>query len=222
VSRRSGDSLQTPAPRTASRWWRRIFLPAVPDVLALLIAQGESSVTGMVAFAAWSDGGGPEAAAALRCARNEAYGARRELLGALQVALSTPVDQENLYTLSERIDRILELARHAVREAEVLGWTPDIHAGTMGDRLAEGTRALLAGFELLVKDPEEAGRQADAASDAVRHVERDYREAMAELLAVDDLRTVLAGQDLYRRYLVVAEAIVQVADRLWYVVLRGA
>jgi hypothetical protein len=62
----------------------------------------------------------------------------------------------------------------------------------------------------------------DAASHAVHHVERDYREAMAELLQVDDLRTVLAGQDLYRRYLVVAEAVVEVADRLWYVVLRGA
>ena len=218
----AGDSRPAPAPRTASRWWRRMFLPAVPDVLALLLAQGESSVTGMVAFAAWSHGGGPEAAAALRSARNEAYSARRELLAALQAALSTPVDQENLYTLSERIDRILEVARHAVREAEVLGWTPDTHAGSMGDRLAEGTRALLAGFDLLVKDPEEAGRQADAASHAVHHVERDYREAMAELLAVDDLRTVFAGQDLYRRYLVVAEAIVQVADRLWYVVLRGA
>jgi uncharacterized protein len=211
-----------PVPRTARHWWRRIFLPAVPDVLALLLAQGESSVTGMAAFAAWSHGGGPEAAAAVRSARNEAYGARRELLAALQAALSTPVDQENLYTLSERVDRILEVARHAVREAEVLGWTPDAHAGSMGDRLAEGTRELVAGFGLLVKDPEEAGRQADAASHAVHHVERDYREAMAELLQVDDLRTVLAGQDLYRRYLVVAEAVVQVADRLWYVVLRGA
>ena len=165
-----------------------------------------------------------EAAAAVRSARNEAYSARRELLAALQVALSTPVDQENLaYTLSERVDRLLEVARHAGREAEVLGWTPDIHAGTMGDRLAEGTRALLAGFDLLVKDPEEAGRRADAASDAVHHVERDYREAMAQLLAGwTTSRTVLAGQDLYRRYLVVAEAIVAVADRLWYVVLRGA
>jgi hypothetical protein len=33
---------------------------------------------------------------------------------------------------------------------------------------------------------------------------------------------VLAGQALYRRYLDVAEAIVAVADRLWFVVLRGA
>jgi uncharacterized protein Yka (UPF0111/DUF47 family) len=199
-----------------------MFLPAVPDVLTLLLAQGELCVTGMDAFAAWSHDGGAETAGAVRSARDEVYDARRELLAALQVALSTPVDQEDLYTLSERLDRILEVAMHAVREAEVLGWTPDAHAGTMGDRLAEGTRALHAGFGLLVKDLEEAGRQADAASHAVHHVERDYREAMAQLLQVDDLRVVLAGQDLYRRYLVVADAIVRVADRLWYVVLRGA
>jgi uncharacterized protein len=217
-----GDSRGASAPRTAKRRWRRMFLPAVPDVLGLLVAQGDLSVTGIAAFAAWSHGGDPQAAASVRSARNEAYSARRELLAALQVALSTPVDQENLYTLSERVDRILEVARHAVREAEVLGWTPDVHSGTMGDRLAEGTRELVAGFELLVKDPEEAGRRADAASHAVHHVERDYREAMADLLQVDDLRTVFAGQDLYRRYLVVAEAVVEVADRLWYVVLRGA
>jgi hypothetical protein len=45
---------------------------------------------------------------------------------------------------------------------------------------------------------------------------------MAELLDVEDLRAVLAAQDLYRRYIRVAEAIVAVADRLWYIVLRGA
>lgn len=191
-------------------------------MLGLLLAQGRLSATGLEAFDAWSHGGGEQAVAAVRSAQHEAYSARRELLAALQAALSTPVDQEDLYGLSERVDRVLKHARDAVREAEVLGWAPDQHAASMGERLAEGMRALLAGLELLVEDPEQAGLRADAASDAVRHVERDYREAMAELVKVDDLRAVLAAQDLYRRYLVVAEAVVGVADRLWYVVLRGA
>jgi uncharacterized protein Yka (UPF0111/DUF47 family) len=199
-----------------------MFLPAVPDVLALLVAQVQLSVAGLTAFDAWSHGGGAEAAAAVRSARRDAFAARRELQAALQAALSTPVDQEDLYVLSERADRLLEVARNAVREAEVLGWAPDAHAATMGARLADGARALLAGFELLLKDPEEAGRRADAASDAVHRVEHDYREAMAELVRLDDLRVVFAGQDLYRRYLALAEAIVAVADRLWFVVLRGA
>jgi uncharacterized protein Yka (UPF0111/DUF47 family) len=207
---------------TRRKWWRRVLLPAAPDVLALLVSQGEITAAGLDAFAAWSRGEGHKAAKALQAARDEGYAARRELLQALQVALSTPVDQEDLFTLSERVDRVLNAARNAVREAEVLGWKPDEHAGLMGAKLADGTRAIADGFKLLHKDPEAAGQQSDAASDAVHRVEHDYRQAMAELLKVEDLRAVLAGQDVYRGYLHVADAIVQVADRLWYIVLRGA
>jgi uncharacterized protein Yka (UPF0111/DUF47 family) len=206
---------------TGHRWWRRL-LPAAPDVLALLVAQGELTVMGLTAFDAWAHGGGAPAAAAVRSAQHQAYDARRKLLAALQAALSTPVDQEDLYVLSERIDRVLTEARNTVREAHVLGWSPDGHAEVMADRLTAGTRALVEGFTLLRNDSGEAGRRADAASDAVRHVERDYRDAMVRLLVVKDLRTVLAAQDIYRRHLAVAEAIVAVADRLWFVVLRGA
>jgi acid phosphatase class B len=52
--------------------------------------------------------------------------------------------------------------------------------------------------------------------------DRHAREAMAKLLEVDDVRAVLAGQVLYPRYFDVADAIVAVAERLWFVVLRGA
>jgi uncharacterized protein Yka (UPF0111/DUF47 family) len=222
VSERSGASGGDSAPEPAGRAWWRVLIPAAPDVVALLVAQGELTVAGMDAFSQWSSSAGHDLAVAVRSAQHEAYHARRELLAALQVALSTPVDQEDLYQLSERVDRILTEARNALREAEVLGCAPDADTGRMAERLAAGTRALVTGFALLRKDPEEAGRRADAASDAVHHVERDYREAMAKLLQDDDLRAVLARQVLYRHYLAVASAIVAVADKLWFVVLRGA
>jgi uncharacterized protein len=210
-------------PDTRKRhWWRALLAARVPEVLALLAAQGKSSVSGIEAFEDWSRSAGGDGAERVRAARKEGFETRRKLLAALQAALSTPIDQEDLYVLSERVDHVLNAARHAVGEAEVLGWEPDAHAAQMSSRLADGTRALLAGFELLHEDPERAGLQADAASEAVRHIERDYRGAMAELLEEDDLRVVLAAQDLYRRYIVIAEAIVGVADRLWYVVLQGA
>jgi uncharacterized protein Yka (UPF0111/DUF47 family) len=217
------DSPRPVARRLTKRtWWRHLLLPAAPDVLALLVAQGELTAAGLDAFAAWSNGEGHKAAKAVRDAREEGYAARRELLQALQVALSTPVDQEDLFTLSERVDRVLDEVRNALREAEVLDWKPDDHAGFMAAQLAEGMHAIAKGLELLYKDPEAAGRQSDAASDAVHHVERDYRQAMAELIKLADLEVVLVGHDLYQRYLRVAEAIVHVADRLWYSVLRGA
>jgi uncharacterized protein Yka (UPF0111/DUF47 family) len=213
-----GGSADVPSGRP---WWR-VLVPAAPDVVGLLVAQGELTVAGMDAFSEWSHAGGQDMARAVRSAQHGAYHARRQLLAALQAALSTPVDQEDLYVLSERIDRVLTEARDALREADVLGRAPDAHTGKMAERLTEATRALVAGFGLLRKDPEEAGRRADAASAAVHHVERDYRVAMAEVLQADDVRVVLAGQVLYRHYLRVAQAIVAVADRLWFVVLRGA
>jgi uncharacterized protein Yka (UPF0111/DUF47 family) len=222
MTERPSDPAHPSKPQPASHRWWRVLLSSAPDVLALLVAQGELTVVGIEAFNAWSGGQGQEAAAAVRSADHQAYRARRELLAALQAALSTPVDQEDVYALSERIDRTLTEARNTVREAEVLGWTPDAHAAVMGDRLAEGARALVTGFGLLRKDPAEAGRQADAASDAVRHVEHDYRAAMAEVIKLADLRAAFAAQGIYRRYLAVAEAIIAVADRLWFVVLRGA
>jgi len=150
VSGGAGDPGEIRARAAAKRrWWRRLLLPAAPDVLALLLAQGEVTAAGVDAFAAWSRGGGKDAAKALHAARDRAYVARRELLEALQVALSSPVDQEDLYTLSERVDRVLGEARNALREAEVLGWKPDAHAGLMGAQLAEGTRAIVDGFRLL-------------------------------------------------------------------------
>lgn len=159
----------------------------------------------------------------MRASQEQAYAARRHLLTSLQAVLSSPIDQEDLYVLSERVDRVLTQARHVLREAEVLAWSPNASSAAMGSKLATGTGALAEGFRLLVQDPTEAGNKADAATDAVHHVERDYRQAMADLLdQPGDLRTTLAAQDIYRRYLQVAEAIVAVADRLWYAVLRGA
>jgi uncharacterized protein Yka (UPF0111/DUF47 family) len=210
-----------PEPRRRGGW-RKFLLPHAPDVLGLLVVQGEVSVRGLDAFERWSHGGGEEQATLVRDARKEGHQTRRELLAALQNALSTPVDQEDLYVISERLDHVLDAARHAVREAEILKWDPDEHAAKMASRLALGTRELLAAFELLHKDGGDAGAKADAASEAVRHVERDYRDAMATILEEDDLRVVLAAQDLYRRHLVVADAIVGVADRLWYIVLQEA
>jgi uncharacterized protein Yka (UPF0111/DUF47 family) len=204
-----------------SRW--RLFLPKLPDVVALLAIQGDHSVAGMDAFARWSQSGEIGEADAMRASQQEAYDARRQLLTSLQAVMSSPIDQEDLYVLSERVDRVLTQARHVLREAEVLRWSPNASTAAMGAKLASGTRALAGGCRLLVKNPKEAGSQADEAANAVHHVERDYRLAMADLLdRQDDLRTVLAAQDIYRRYLQVAEATVAVADRLWYAVLRGA
>ncbi len=204
------------------RWWHTLLPGPGADVLSLLVAQGKLTQEGLAHFAQWSASGSPTDSAEVRRCRVQAYQARRDLLAALQTALSTPLDQEDLYILSERLDRVITEAKDAVREAEVLGWVPDSHAKAMGQHLAEGTAALVTAFGMLAHDLNGAGLQADASTASVREVEHRYREAMTGLLDASEVRTVIAAQDLYRRYARVADHVVAVADRLWYAVLRGA
>ena len=101
------------------------FLPENPDVLGLLNRQATVTLGGMEAFAIWSRGGADDAAQAVRDAERTADDVRRELLRALSKALTTPVDQEDLYWLSERLDTVINGAKNIVRESEVLGVKPD-------------------------------------------------------------------------------------------------
>jgi len=65
---------------------------------------------------------------------------------------------------------------------------------------------------------------ADAAADAAikgdRRLERVCRAAMAELVAVDDMRDVMARRELYRRGSRIGEAVVDVAERIQYAIVK--
>lgn len=100
------------------------FLPETPDVLATLGAQADVTVRGLTAFGAWA-GGARDQQAVVRESEHEADRLRRTLQSQLRRAFSTPMDQEDLYSLSELLDAALNSAKNIVREAEVLAIDPD-------------------------------------------------------------------------------------------------
>ena len=208
----------------SSRFYRGGLLDALAaqSASAIVILGAVSigaPVTGMDAFNAWSHPSAQDMADASRAAQHHAYHARRELLAALQAALSTPIDQEDVYTPSERIDRILTEARDTLREAEVLGRASDAHTGVWLNRLAAGTRArggLSRATHGSRRSGQAGGRGQRCAPRGTRLPRGDGGTAPGRRPAA-----VFAGQVVYRRYLGVAEAITAVADKLWFVVLRG-
>ncbi len=66
--------------------------------------------------------------------------------GATTPAFSTPVDQEDLYSLSELLDGVLNAAKNIVRETDVLAIDPDERAGELAAELVEGMSHIVAGF----------------------------------------------------------------------------
>lgn len=200
---------------------KRWFLPHTPDLLGLLHTQAEVTLRGLDAFVAWS-GGDVDSEHVVRAAEHEADDARRALLTELRAAFSTPIDAEDIYELSERLDAIMNGAKNAVRESEVMRMAPDAPLAKMAAQVRDGVRHLDAAFLLLVSDPDRATAEADAATHCERKLERIYRVAASELLGSADVAEVMGRRELYRRYVRIGETVVEVAERVWYAVVKKA
>jgi uncharacterized protein Yka (UPF0111/DUF47 family) len=198
---------------------RRWFLPENGDVLGLLADQTTVTLRGLDAFVEWS--AGDEAAErAVRDAEHEADRARRHLMTEVLAAFSPPLEPEDIYELSERLDAILNGAKNTVREAAIMDMPPDPPCAEMAVSLRDGVNHIASAFGALVSDSTLATAEADAAIKCVRRIEHAYQRAMSKLLAVEDAREVTGRRELYRRYARLGEALESVAERVWYSVVK--
>jgi uncharacterized protein Yka (UPF0111/DUF47 family) len=200
---------------------RRWFLPESPDVIGLLVRQGEVTVEGMDAFRAWSEGDRTQGKA-VRSIEHRADVANREVLTAIRSAFVTPINPEDVYEISERLDIVLNSAKNLVRESELLDMHPDGAMAEMAGLAALGVRDLVSALPHLSSEPDRATDCADAAVRHQRALEHVYRRAMSALLHVDDLHEVTGRRELYRRCARMGEATEGVAHRIWYAVVKQA
>lgn len=198
---------------------RRWFLPATPDVLGMLQAQAAITVDGMGELCAWATGD-TTAAKRLRQCEHHADARKRDLREGLTLAFTTPLEPEDIFELSRGLDAVLNAAKDAVREAEVMSTAPDEAMAEMASRLAEGCRHLADAFAALTGDHRAATLAADAAVHSQRSLERVYRAAMSALIDAGDLHEVAARRELYRRLSRTSDGLVDVAERVWYSVLK--
>lgn len=204
---------------------RSWFLPETPDVLGMLGEQAKVTIEGVEALVSWAKGA-PGGAEAVRDREHRADDRKRDLRRALTQAYTTPIDAEDIYTMSVRLDAVMNGAKDAVRESEVMAIGPDEHVLAMCSLLSEGVRHLADAFAGLQGDGN-AGQEREAATDAAdaavksqRQLERVYRGAMSSLIDLDDLREVMGRREQYRRFSRVSEDLVEVAERVWYAIFK--
>jgi uncharacterized protein Yka (UPF0111/DUF47 family) len=198
----------------------RWFLPETPDVLAMLREQMTITLAGMDALVAWANG---DAGAVdhLRESEHLADDQKRELREALGVAFTTPLEPEDIFELSRGLDRVLNGAKNAVREAEVMQTAPDAAMAEMAAELSDGARQLAEALGALGRGG--AALATDAATRAAKsqsRLEHVYRRAMSALIAGDDPRQIAAKRELYRRFARMSDDLREVAERVWYSILK--
>jgi uncharacterized protein Yka (UPF0111/DUF47 family) len=214
--------------RPAVHW----FLPDEPDVLGGLREQMTITLSGMDAFAVWASGD-TDAAADVRETEHQADDAKRAVRIALRDAFITPISPEDIFILSQLLDKVLNGCKDVVREAEVIDMLPDAPMAEMAQHLLAGTRHLSRAFDAISvhggkDDHRTATAAADAATKSARRMEKVYRLAMSSLLALDaggsveqeHVREIFGRRELYRRLSRMADTLADVADRVWYAAVK--
>jgi uncharacterized protein Yka (UPF0111/DUF47 family) len=197
------------------------FLPESPDVVEMLSRQLDVTREGVDALVKWARGDESQASV-IRSLEHEGDEHKRELERALTTAFTTPIEPQDLYTLSRDIDWILNQSKDLIRESEVMACPPDEPIALMCEALAEAVRLLCQAVELAGVKDGGATERANEALHAERRIEKVYRDAMASLIDVADLREVTARRELYRRLSRIGEKVVDAAERVWYIVVSEA
>ncbi len=195
------------------------FLPETPDVVGLLRRQLAVTIDGLEAMCRWS-AGDPAGADELEAAEHRGDTAKRELMEALSAAFVTPLEPEDVFSLSRGIDWILDHARDLVKEAQVLHAKPDAGLAEMAQELRDAVRHIDRAMASITDDEDAATKAAYEAIAAERRLERSYYQGMAALLEVEDMRQRISRRELYRRCSQIGETVVEVSERIVYAVVK--
>lgn len=201
-------------------WLKRMFEPPV-DFYDMLNQQAAKTLEGMEALDKWINDGAYQRGQVVRDLERDADELKLDLERKLVESFVTPIDREDLYDLSARLDEVINCAKSTVREIEALEVSADDrYLREMSQILVEGTRCLTLSFAALKGDAAEASQQAFLARKSENRFTKVYRQAMRNLFKLDDCKQILRVREVYRSLLEAAERIDVVGEKLSLVIVK--
>jgi len=176
--------------------------PRQSNFFTLLLEQAQVTLRGMEALEEYMKTNDPQAARDVGKAEKEADEQRRILIDELNRTFVTPIDREDIFSLSRAIDDVLDYANTTVDEMSTFGVQPNPYLQRIVAVLREAADELFMAVKQLKARPSLASEHAARAKVLENQVESIYREAIAELFqgpkSVDDIVYMLKMRELYR------------------------
>jgi hypothetical protein len=184
--------------------WKRLFRRRHgPDkFLRMICDQAAQAQRGLEALQAYMREPSDDKAAEVRTAEKEADEVRRILIDELNRSFVTPIDREDLFSLSRAIDDVLDYADSTVDEMTLLGVTPNPYLARMVSLLRDAAEEINRGVQRLADRPNVANEHAVRAKALENRVESVYREAIGALFNgprdVEHVVEMLKLREIYR------------------------
>ncbi|MBU0704673.1 MAG: DUF47 family protein [Chloroflexi bacterium] len=183
--------------------WLQRFFQARPDrFIQLLLQQSDYTVQGVEALLEYLKKPTEDRAKEVTRLEKEADEIRRILIDELNRTFVTPIDREDIHSLSRAIDDVLDYAHSTVDEMAMLEVEPNHFLQRMVSLLRDAAHEIHLGVLRLSDHPGVAEDHAVRAKALENRVEAVYREALADLFHrpqdVEHIVEMLKLREIYR------------------------
>ena len=174
------------------------FLPKRKDFLEMLTRQTDKTLAGMKALKEFMKEVNPANGGRVKEIEREADELRLNLIRELNAAFVTPIDREDIFSLSRAIDDIIDYGQRTVEEMLIYEVKPTSDIQRMVDVLLEASANISQAVLNLKKGPQIVLDYVIKAKKAENHIEHLYHEALASLFKNKDTIYILKMRELYR------------------------
>ena len=164
----------------------------------LLLRQANKTLDGLEALWNFVENSTKENANTVRNVEREADDLRRIIIEELDRTFVTPIDREDIYSLSRAIDDVVDYANTTVDEMEIYQVKGDSHIKEMVSILRKAAREISEAVKILKDYPKIASEHALQAKAYENTMEKAYHLALADLFKGTDTVYMLKMREIYR------------------------
>ncbi|MEJ2747228.1 MAG: DUF47 family protein [Anaerolineae bacterium] len=173
-------------------WLKRFLKPRQSNFIQLLIEQGEYAVLSVEALQAYFKKQSDKKSTKARQVEKEADEVQRILVHELQKTFVTPIDREDIFSLSRSIDNFIDYVYDTVEELEIFEIEVSDAVSEIAILLLEMANELHMALQRLLDHPGVAAEHARRVKSLENEVENAYRYNLAELFqGPEDMHQVM-------------------------------
>ncbi len=188
------------------------------DFYELLLAQAEKTLAGCQGLVEFLSGNGsPEE---IKKLEQEADDIRRILIDELNQTFLTPMDREDIFSLSRAIDDVIDHAQNTVKEMQTFGVAANPFLIKMSELLCKGAENLVNAIKHLKKNPNVAVEYAVRAKRVENKMNDTFLAALKELFLGDEPRMMFAYREIYRHFNRSADRVDEAANIISDIVVK--
>ncbi len=188
------------------------------DFYELLLAQAEKTLEGCQALVSFLTGTGKSEE--IKRLEQEADDIRRILIDELNQTFLTPMDREDIFSLSRAIDDVIDHAHNTVKEMDIFEIESNEFLITMAGLLHKGAENLVNAIKHLKKNPNVAVEYAVRAKRVENKMNDTFLVALKELFLGHEPRMMFAYREIYRHFNRSADRVDEAANIISDIVVK--